>query len=169
MKPIAISCFLMVFQLMNVNAQCFNKIFFEEKVGYSILIDRCDRSGLEGPEFGEYFEKEYAAYKLDESSAEKLSKCTNELKIRIVLGTWCHDSQVQVPRFIKILDQINFNQKNLEIICVDRSKKTHGFSIQDLNIEFVPTIIFYKTEKEIGRIIETPKESLEKDFLTILK
>ncbi|MEJ2614863.1 MAG: hypothetical protein P8Z35_07895 [Ignavibacteriaceae bacterium] len=37
-----------------------------------------------------------------------------------------------------------------------------------MKIELVPTIIFYKDEKELGRIVETPNDSLEKDILKIL-
>ena len=43
------------------------------------------------------------------------------------------------------------------------SKETEG-----LKIELVPTIIFYKDGYEIGRIVETLTESLEKDLLKIL-
>ena len=57
----------------------------------------------------------------------------------------------------------------LEFIGVDRLKKTHDYSIKELKIKRVPTFIFYKEGKEIGRIIESPNETLEKDFLKIVK
>ncbi len=168
MKTVTISCILIVFLCMNVNAQEVNKTFFEEKVGYDILIDHCDRSGLEGPEFGQYFKEYYSAYQLDDETIAKLSKHIKGITIKIILGSWCHDSKMQVPRFVKILDQINFKKENLTMICVDRSKKTHTFSIDDMDVSYVPTFIFYKEGKEIGRIIESPEKSLEKDFLTIV-
>jgi len=168
MKTIAISCLLIVFQVLNVNAQDLNKSVFEKKVGYNILIDQCDRSGLEGPEFSKYFNKYYTDYTLEEESIAKLYRKDKGIKIKIVLGTWCHDSKIQVPRFFKILDQINFDENNVEIICVDRLKKTHNYSIKGLNIRRVPTFIFYEKDEEIGRIIESPKLSLEKDFVNIL-
>ena len=56
---------------------------------------------------------------------------------------------------------------------VNRDKKNPESDIEYLNIERVPTFIFYKTggdgsKKEIGRIIETPVRSLEEDLLDIL-
>ena len=54
------------------------------------------------------------------------------------------------------------------LINVDKNKKGKRDEIEGLAIELVPTIIFYKDEKEIGRIIETPKDTLEKDMLDIL-
>ena len=169
MKTFAIGCILIALQTFSLNAQELNKAYFEEKVGIDILIDRCDRAGLEGPEFGEYFVKEYETYEFNQNITDKLSKKIEGISIKIVLGTWCHDSKMQVPRFFKILDQIEFDDSKLNVICVDRAKKTHAFSIDDLEVDYVPTFIIYKDGEEIGRIIESPEITLEEDFLNILK
>lgn len=168
MKNLVISCFLIVFQTISINAQDLNKVYFDKSINRDVLIDRCTIEGLKGPIFGEFFEAEYKNYISNKSIIKKLSAKDQNFKIKIVLGTWCHDSKMQVPRFIKILDEIEFNEKNLEIICVDRAKKTHAFSIEDLSVKYVPTFIFYKEDKEIGRIIESPEISLEEDFLMVL-
>jgi len=41
--------------------------------------------------------------------------------------------------------------------------------VDDVDIHFVPTIIFYMNDEEVGRIVEMPYESLEKDMLEIVK
>jgi hypothetical protein len=41
--------------------------------------------------------------------------------------------------------------------------------VADLNIERVPTFIIMNEGIEIGRIIETPEETLEADLLKILQ
>jgi hypothetical protein len=38
-----------------------------------------------------------------------------------------------------------------------------------LNITHVPTFIYYRNEKELGRIVENPMESLEKDTQAIVQ
>jgi len=43
-----------------------------------------------------------------------------------------------------------------------------GMDISALKIERVPTFIVYDGIKELGRIIETPAETLEEDLLMIL-
>ncbi|MCB0473638.1 MAG: thioredoxin family protein, partial [Flavobacteriaceae bacterium] len=58
--------------------------------------------------------------------------------------------------------------KNLELITVDHSKKTPDNLQEGLNITNVPTFIFYKKGKEIGRFVEYPRETLEKDILAII-
>lgn len=169
MKHFVICCILILSVFINTNAQELNKTFFDKRVGYNILIDQCNRTGLEQSEFSKYFEKEYANYRYNDTIITKLSKYCKSIYIKIVLGTWCSDSKIQVPRFFKILDQIKFDEKNFTIICVDSYKSTHHYPIEDLDIKFVPTFIFYKNGKEIGRIVENPVDSLEKDFLDILK
>jgi hypothetical protein len=47
------------------------------------------------------------------------------------------------------------------------SKKVKYF-VEELKVERVPTFIFYRDGKEIGRIIENPKTSLIEDFLEIV-
>lgn len=84
------------------------------------------------------------------------------------MGTWCSDSREQIPAFYKILDELNYPSDKVTLICVDRKKKGLSNEADGLNIELVPTIIFYRNGEEIGRIIETPQESLEKDLLGII-
>ena len=56
----------------------------------------------------------------------------------------------------------------MPVIAVNKNKKAEGTDVDILNIEKVPTIIFFKNGEELGRIIETPNESLEKDMLKII-
>ncbi|MGD8307725.1 MAG: hypothetical protein PVF17_13790 [Ignavibacteria bacterium] len=51
---------------------------------------------------------------------------------------------------------------------MNRDKVGLGDEVDDLQIDFVPTIIFNKNGKESGRIIEMPYNTLEKDILEIL-
>ncbi len=151
-----------------VYSQEKNKIIFDTICNKDILIGSCDRTGLKSEVFGEYFSEEYSNYKPKSSVIKKIKPKLKNVEIITVLGTWCGDSKEQVGRFYKILDKINFNENNLKLICVDRSKSARQVDISEFEIERVPTFIFLKNGKEIGRIIETPKTTLEKDMLRIL-
>jgi thiol-disulfide isomerase/thioredoxin len=83
------------------------------------------------------------------------------------MGSWCEDSRREIPKFYKILDETKFDVNYLQLIAVDRSKKYDNYE-KDLTIFRVPTIIFYKNGKEIGRFVEYPRETIEKDFLKII-
>ena len=113
-----------------------------------------------------WFLKQYDKYI---PSIEKLSKIHfSEIKIKIFMGTWCHDSKREVPRFMKILDSLEFDQSNVEIIGLTKEKKGYFNDYSRYNISNTPTIIFYKNKKEIGRIIEKPEDSLESNMVLIL-
>lgn len=129
----------------------------------------CERSDLLTGEFGSYYDEYYHDYRPDKKVVRQLTGAIGDFEIVIVLGTWCHDSKEQVPRFFRILDESGFMMEGLKMICVDRDKEVPGEDISDLNIERVPTFIVYHNGKESGRIVETPTESLEEDLLLLVK
>lgn len=148
-----------------IYTQDINKITIDPKDGKEILIGNCDRHGLEEGEFGELFRQYYDIYEPDKAVLTELKARQAGIEILVVLGTWCSDSQEQVPKFFKILDKIRFDKKSVQLICVDRSKKAGEVDLVNYNIEKVPTFIVYRKGREIGRIIETPYVTLEKDLL----
>jgi thiol-disulfide isomerase/thioredoxin len=139
----------------------------DEKKNEPMLMGTVTRAMLTENTFGEWFNKGYEIHKLDKRTLDKVSKDFSNLTITIILGTWCGDSREFVPPFIKILDSLNFPESNLKLICVNRQKQSAGDEVKDLNVQLVPLFIFYRDNKEIGRIVESPKEGLEKDFLRI--
>jgi hypothetical protein len=66
------------------------------------------------------------------------------------------------------LDAADFDESRLTLINVDREKKSPDGEETGLNIHHVPTLIFYKNSSEIGRVIESPIQSLEEDMAAII-
>lgn len=161
----------LILMAINLSAQEVNKKIFDKIHNKDILINSCTRAGITTfPEFKEMYVPIYEAYIPDSTTIVELKKLIKNQKIKIVFGTWCGDSKVNVPNFYKVLDALHVKEKNIEIIAVDGNKKTENSSIDGLDIQRVPTfIISDKKGKEIGRIIEHPKTTLEGDLLIILK
>jgi len=159
--------FLMILSAL-VFAQDKNKLVTDDKSGKPMLLGLCDRTSFADSNFSWWFNSEYDNYTLDSTETLKLSKVINDIKITIVMGTWCSDSRREVPRFLRILDKAKYNFQNFTLICVDRNKTAPDGLVEKLDIKLVPTFICTKEEKEIGRIVETPKETLEKDLLQIV-
>ena len=86
----------------------------------------------------------------------------------MVLGTWCSDSRREVPRFMKIIESLDYKIDRIRFIGVNSYKEAPVHNFDSLNIERVPTFIFYNNKIELGRIIEYPESSLERDMLGIL-
>jgi thiol-disulfide isomerase/thioredoxin len=92
----------------------------------------------------------------------------DNLKIKVVMGTWCPDSRREVPRFMKVMDTWQFPLTDLTFIGVDNAKLSPVGEYTGLGIVRVPTFIVYKNNIEAGRIIENPTTSLEQDLVNIL-
>ncbi|NSW93093.1 MAG: thioredoxin family protein [Bacteroidales bacterium] len=117
-----------------------------------------------------WYLKGFDAYQPDPEVIERLKNIVDsEVTITIVMGTWCPDSRREVPRFMKILDFLEFPAERLTFIGVDDAKISPVEEYFNLNIQRVPTFIFYKNKIESGRIIENPVTSLEQDMENILK
>ena len=142
------------------------KIVRDPKKGGPMLVGKIDRSELLKDPFDKWYKQEYDSYTVD--SAVLGGANLPAFRLTIVFATWCPDSRMEVPRMLKILDYLFVPDKDITLYCVDRNKKAGKFDISNLNIQRVPTFIFYVNGKEKGRIIEHPKQSLEKDMLSIL-
>ena len=132
------------------------------------LVGIANKESFNQAPYKTWFDQKYDAYTLDVASISDLKQQLKGVKIKGFMGTWCGDSKREVPRFYKILEATDFNLKNLELITVNRRKKTPDDLQKGLRIIKVPTFIFYKNGKEIGRYVEYARESLEKDMLKIV-
>jgi thiol-disulfide isomerase/thioredoxin len=159
---------MVFFLFFSLQAQRLNKKRIDDKTQKEILVGKCNLKGLKTGEFGDVFKIEYTNYHTDSNVIVDLQKKMKKIKIEIVLGTWCGDSKEQVPRFIKILDELRYKTRKLEIVSITRLFEADGFNKMESNVIKVPTFIIYRKNIEIGRIIETPMQTLEKDLLNIL-
>jgi len=116
-----------------------------------------------------WFNEYYDNYKIDTLTTEAIHAIPFEYDIVVLLGTWCSDTKQQLPALYKIIERVNFPEKKIKLIGVNRDKKGMHNESELFQLDRVPTIIFIKGKKEIGRITETPQLSLEKDWLQIIQ
>jgi hypothetical protein len=145
-----------------------NQKIMDLKANQEILIGYCTRDGLMSSNFDSAFTAEHESYKPDQKMIREILPKMKDVTVTIIMATWCSDSKEQVPRFFKILDSFEQTGPVTTIICVDKDKKAGHISLDGMNLDKVPTFIFYKDNKELGRIIETPGGTLEQDMLAIL-
>ncbi len=127
---------------------------------------------LEAP-FNEWFTPNFQQYVVDSSLIAPIKNAIKNKVVEIYLGTWCGDSKREVPRMLKILQAANFDRTHFTLVFVNNTaeayKQSPQHEEQGKNIIRVPTFIVYQGKIEMGRIIESPVESLEKDLLKILQ
>lgn len=144
----------------------------ENHEGETILVGRINRIGLQQEPFGFWFNDGYTDYEVDKTSLQGIKEALQGVDILAFMGTWCSDSQREVPHFFKILDLAGYDLNGLQLVALsdhpDNYKQSPQHEEQGWNIEYVPTFILLKNGKELGRIVESPDVSLEKDMRKIL-
>ena len=93
-------------------------------------------------------------------------------RMGVYMGTWCSDSQREVPKFLRILDDLR-GQYGVELpvtfFALDRSKRKPAELVEGKHVEKVATFIYYRGAEELGRIVERTQSPLfEGDLLTIV-
>ena len=162
--------FSLLFSVTAFSQQKVNHIIKDPQMGRNVLAGPCNFYGLKTTDlFAPWFNYQYKSYKPDAKVVGAIKKKLDKTHITVVFGSWCGDSKMQVGRFYKILTDAGYNLKNVKAIAVDRAKKVPGMDIKHLHIRLVPTFIVYRHGKELGRIVESPKKTLEKDLQHILR
>ncbi|MDN5370667.1 MAG: hypothetical protein PWP74_1975 [Shewanella sp.] len=114
------------------------------------------------------FESGYQSYEVDTAAIAPLKAVSKPTQIVVIIGTWCPDCHRETPRFIKIMEAVNNPNISVKFIGVDRKKHDPKGLAAKYEFKRIPTFMVIQDGKEIGRIVERPTESLEKDLAKIL-
>lgn len=140
-----------------------------ENDGAQMLLGKVNYVDFKNDSLFPWMSENFKAYKPDSITLIGLKKELKGVYIKAFMGTWCEDSQREVPSFYKILKSIGINEERIDMIAVSHDKDTPQGYEKELNIAYVPTFIFYKQEQELGRFVEYAQgATLEEDILTIV-
>lgn len=176
MKSIHISfLFLFILFILPFNnfAQSTYNYEVKDQSGNLILLGKSTRERLQQAPFDNWFNSTYNSYAIDTTSANQLRSLLKGKRLVIFMGTWCGDSRREVPRMYRLLDYCGIPASQIELINVDYHdtayKQSPTHEERGLNIHRVPDMLVYDQQKELGRIVESPVVSWEKDLLAILQ
>ena len=111
----------------------------------------------------------YNAHPLNKALVSQIDSLFDDIEVTIYMGTWCEDSQREVPGFFKIIDALEANDQVRPIVGLNEDKVSHDGSAEQAGVTNVPTFVLSKDGQEINRIVEFPIISLEQDILDILQ
>lgn len=135
------------------------------------LLGEGRKADLTKSQFNDWFQHGYETYTADGLTLNQLRKPFETIQTTIFMGTWCGDSRREVPRVIKILDSLGIDPISTRIVFVNNTENAYklspGHEERGAHIFRVPTIVFKRSGREIGRIIESPVSSLETDMSRI--
>ena len=138
-------------------------IFIVTPLSLEVMADRYPLGNISQGELlerHEVFKRNYDAYEVS-SGVDGLPA---DLEVKILFGTWCHDSEREVPRRLKLLAVSGVKEDNIRLISLDFRKEEPEGRAKALGVEYTPTFIFISEGIEVGRIIERPTVSLSDDI-----
>ena len=127
------------------------------------------------------WDTEYFEYTPDSDVVFDIAGYIEDVDITLVLGTWCSDSRYEVPKLWKILEEADYPISQMKMYAVGSSRFKRTMPIPPVvfdwsvnlkkwyDVQLMSTVIFERDGVELGRIIETPKKTLEQDVLEIVK
>lgn len=93
-------------------------------------------------------------------------------RVEVYMGTWCVDSQREVPKFLRIVGDLRTQfavDLPVTYFALDRSKQKPAELIAGKSVDKVATFIYYRDGHELGRIVEKPTSpQFEDDLLAIV-
>jgi hypothetical protein len=148
---------------MNLNAQT------EDESNILYPVGRVYRHVLSNKKFEPLFSPALNDWKAEGEAISLLKKYSKRLSFKIILGFWCEDSYLWVPRFLSFLDNAGIDEEQYKLFGVDKNKMAGFEGYAALKIINVPTFIIYYDKREIGRIVEHPEQGLSEDLVKMIK
>ena len=134
-----------------------------------ILNGPINKEGLKKMPYKLWFNTNYKTYRVDFDLLKDIKrKKLKELKVLAFMGTWCHDSNREIPRLMRIMDELDAGNQ-LELYALDIDKTSIKGKEKPYDLKNTPTIIFYLNGEEVKRVIEEPEGSFEEELVRILK
>jgi hypothetical protein len=117
---------------------------------------------------GQAWQDKYNQFEPAADMVEALkSRIGSDARIDVYLGLWCPDSRNNVPLFIKIIDRLGMEVPVRYFNVPRKASRDVKFYVEEMNVERVPTFIFYRQDKELGRIVENPTTGMMEDIMEI--
>jgi cyclophilin family peptidyl-prolyl cis-trans isomerase/HEAT repeat protein len=120
------------------------------------------------------WQAEHDGYVPDAVALERLATATGSYRVVTVLGTWCSDSEREVPRLVKVLDEIGGTSFDQLMIGVDRTRRVDDAALAaaagvERTVARVPMIVVLDSDGvELGRVVETADRPLEQLLVEFL-
>ncbi|WP_105199382.1 thioredoxin [Pseudoalteromonas sp. T1lg10] len=105
------------------------------------------------------FATAYDDFAPSDDELAQMHKLTGK-SLLVLFGTWCHDSEREVPRLLKLLALSKVELAQLELVAVDYSKKDDRGLAEQFALKYTPTFIVLDGDTELVRVVEKPEGSL---------
>lgn len=109
------------------------------------------------------FSQQYQAFTPTAQDIALMQKLKGK-ELIVLFGTWCHDSQREVPKLIKLLEESDVELASIAYVAVGYNKRDDAGIAQAHDLQYTPTFIVKQNGKELVRVIEKPTGTLAQDL-----
>ena len=88
-------------------------------------------------------------------------------RIEVLFATWCHDSFEHVPPLLAALRAASNPGLAVELVGLDRDKMEPEGRGLLREVRRVPTVVVLREGQELGRVVETPATTMDRDVAEI--
>lgn len=113
------------------------------------------------------FNAQYQSYQPTSLELQAIKRIEGKTLV-VLFGTWCHDSEREVPRLLKTLALGHVKLASLQLLAVNPNKQLPGAAQRSYDLRYTPTFILLAGERELGRIIERPTVTLAQDLAALV-
>lgn len=160
--------FAAILMTLNTFAQAGYEVSKDEKNGEVVYRGQVTFKDLFFEPSFSWMKSKSDKYKPDQNTINYLRVHLPAYKLVVFMGTWCSDTHDMVPVLNKVLVESAYPMEKLQMFGVDREKTSRNGETLIYSIVNVPTIIVIDDSREVGRIVETTKKSVEGDLMKMI-
>jgi thiol-disulfide isomerase/thioredoxin len=134
----------------------------------NFVDDSMTRTGLiESKELITLYPKFKQQYDQFEPEAKDIKHFSllKEMDIVVFFGLWCHDSQREVPRLLKLIEQSGNQFKTIKLVALNTDKEMLDEYSSQFKVKYTPTIFMLKNGQILAKVVEKPQNTLAQDLL----
>lgn len=87
-------------------------------------------------------------------------------EVLVFFGAWCHDSEREVPRFMRLAEAAGLRAR---YIGLDTAKRDPAGEAARYGVVRTPTFVVLRHGRERGRLIERPEKDLRGELLALIQ
>ncbi|NVK88168.1 MAG: thioredoxin family protein [Gammaproteobacteria bacterium] len=111
------------------------------------------------------FRSGFSAYQPATAELESLASIQQPITLWIVFGTWCHDSEREVPIVLKLLSAAANPNITVHLVSVEQDKQIPPALGVPFTIEYTPTLVLLDAQgKTMARWVEHPDSDWATDI-----
>lgn len=144
----------------------FSTMAWAQNGNDKVMKGKIEMKALMQDQSTDWFYKGVNNYQPNDNMLNYIKANRTNYNLVVVMGTWDETSRKVVPELYKVM--ITAGSPEDQVLMFGADQKMQTDAPTDYKVKKLPTVIVFRDGSEVGRIVGTPKESIEGDLSRIL-